>query len=151
MQAGIEIGIWAIAPAAKVAYQCRMTPQHPAPSAPPAPPAHSDPGASVDLPAAIAALSALHRQAIAVLTPVVQEILDSSCRDVDRIEHTLDGLLDHAGCPDGVALFKRLCRHYWPLDPQATAAYVNAYREMWDVDDPPDPPGPPPPRTPDGR
>lgn len=32
----------------------------------------------------------------------------------------------------GKALFKALCRHYWTLDPQATAGYVNAYREMWD-------------------
>lgn len=29
----------------------------------------------------------------------------------------------------------KTCRHYWPLDPQATASYINAYREMWDCDD----------------
>ncbi len=30
------------------------------------------------------------------------------------------------------ALYKRLCRHYFEIDPEATAFYVNAYREMWD-------------------
>lgn len=29
-------------------------------------------------------------------------------------------------------LHMRLCRHDLTLDPEATAAYVHAYREMWD-------------------
>jgi hypothetical protein len=29
-------------------------------------------------------------------------------------------------------LYKKLCRYYWDLNPQATADYVNYYREMWD-------------------
>jgi hypothetical protein len=32
----------------------------------------------------------------------------------------------------GLALFKTMYHHYWPLRPQATASYVQAYREMWD-------------------
>ena len=55
-----------------------------------------------------------------------------SSRDVQRIEHTLDQLLDVACLPDGLALFKTLCRHYWTLEPHATASYVQTYREMWD-------------------
>lgn len=77
-------------------------------------------------------LQALREQGIAALAPVVQELVRCRSRDVQRIEHTLDQLLDVACLPEGLALFKTLCRHYWTLDPQATADYVNAYREMWD-------------------
>ena len=80
----------------------------------------------------LAALQTLREHAIEALTPIVQELVHRGSRDVQRIEQTLDQLLDHACLPDGLALFKALCRHYWTLDPQAAASYVNAYREMWD-------------------
>lgn len=79
-------------------------------------------------------LQTLREQGIAELAPVVQALVRSDSRDVQRIEHTLDQLLDHACLPEGLALFKTLCRHSWALDPQATADYVHAYREMWDND-----------------
>ena len=87
------------------------------------------------LSATIAPLQALQQQAVETLAPTVQDILRSGSRDAHRIEHTLDQLLDHACLPEGLALFKALCRHYWTLDPQATASYVNTYREMWDGDE----------------
>jgi len=77
-------------------------------------------------------VQALRKQAIEALAPVVQELVRSDSRDVQRIEHTLDQLLDLACLPEGLALFKTLCRHYRTLVPQATADYVHAYREMWD-------------------
>jgi hypothetical protein len=80
-------------------------------------------------------LQVLREQAIDTLAPVVQDLVSSRSRDVQRIEHTLDQLLDLACLPEGLALFKNLCRHHWALDPQATAAYVHAYREMWDGDE----------------
>lgn len=79
-----------------------------------------------------AGLQTLHEQAIEALTPIVQGLVRNGSRDVQRIEHTLDQLLDIACLPEGLAPFKTLCRHYWTLDPQATASYVHAYREMWD-------------------
>ena len=79
----------------------------------------------------MAELQNLREQAIETLTPTVQELVHSASRDVQRIEHTLDQLLDVACLPEGLALFKTLCRHYWTLNQQATASYVNAYREMW--------------------
>ncbi len=33
---------------------------------------------------------------------------------------------------DMLLLFKKLCRHYFRIDPAATADYVHTYREMWD-------------------
>lgn len=87
------------------------------------------------LSSAIAPLQALHLQAVETLAPAVQEILRSRSRNAQWIERTLDQLLNHACMPEGLALFKALCRHYWQLDPQATASYINAYREMWDGED----------------
>ena len=36
--------------------------------------------------------------------------------------------------PAGLALYKKLCRYYYTLNPAATADYVNYYREIWDTD-----------------
>ncbi|MCT0229927.1 hypothetical protein KQ306_03495 [Synechococcus sp. CS-1324] len=88
-----------------------------------------------DLETTMAELQTLRELAIEALTPTVQGMVRGGSRDVQRIEHTLDQLLDHACFPEGLALFKTLCGHYWSLDPQATASYVHAYREMWDADD----------------
>lgn len=88
-----------------------------------------------DLTTVLAPLQALHQQAVEAHAPTVREILRSGSRDARLIEHTLDHLLDHACIPQGLALFKSLCRHYWQINPQATAGYINAYREMWDSDD----------------
>ncbi len=89
-----------------------------------------------DLSAAIAPLHALHQQAVETLAPRVREILHHGSRDARLIEHTLDNLLNHACIPDGLVVFKSLCRHYWQINPEATASYIAAYREMWDADDP---------------
>ena len=80
-------------------------------------------------------LQTQREQAIEALAPNVQDMVRSGSRDLQRIEHTLDQLVDLACLPEGLALFKTLCRHYWPLDPQATASYIHTYREMWDGDD----------------
>ena len=88
-----------------------------------------------ELTQSMAELQTLREQAVEALTPAVQEMVRSGSRDIQRIEHTLDQLLDHACLPEGLALFKTLCRHYWTLDQHATASYINAYREMWDADD----------------
>ena len=37
--------------------------------------------------------------------------------------------------PDMLIVFKRLCRYYFTIEPQATAEYIQAYREMWDTPD----------------
>jgi hypothetical protein len=78
-------------------------------------------------------IQALNRQAVREYTPVVEQILGSGCREVRPIEHTLDGLLDFCGNTRVLALYKRLCRHYWLIDPVASASYIRAYREMWDT------------------
>lgn len=66
--------------------------------------------------------------------PVVNSIITGRSTDIRHIEQTLDGLLGFAGCDSGRRLFKTLCRHYWKIDPTATASYIQRYREMWDAD-----------------
>lgn len=84
-----------------------------------------------DLTAAMAPLQTLHQEAVADFSPTVRDILQSRSRDTRLIEHTLDHLLDHACIPQGLACFKSLCRYYWQINPQATANYIFAYREIW--------------------
>ena len=76
----------------------------------------------------------LQRQAAQQYLPVVDDILRTRSGDTQHIEHTLDGLLDFCGHEPVLQLYKKLCRHYWGIDPAATADYINAYREYWDSD-----------------
>lgn len=76
-------------------------------------------------------LSALRKQQVRSLEPVVQDLLHRQSRDAVEIERTLDTLLDCACMPEGLRLFKSLCRYYYPINPQAAASYILAYREMW--------------------
>lgn len=85
-------------------------------------------------------MRAIQAQAVALYTPEVNAILRSRSRDKHRIEHTLDHLLAFCGDAAALALFKRLCRYYWDIDPAATAAHVYRYRE-WFGDEPETPVG----------
>jgi len=80
-------------------------------------------------------LQSLNQQAVREYTPIVESILRSRSRDTSHIEHTLDGLLSFCGYEPALALFKKLCRHYWELDPVATASHIYAYRDMWDSEE----------------
>jgi len=82
-----------------------------------------------------ASLNALHKQMATECAPIVQDMIRNRCRDQQQIEHTLDRLLDCACIPEGLVLFKSLCRYYYSLNHAATASYVGAYRDMWDRDD----------------
>lgn len=80
------------------------------------------------------ALTALNQQAVLEYTPVIESILRARSQDVEHIEHTLDGLLSFCSDAHALVLYKKLCRHYWEIDPNATAFHINAYRDMWDLD-----------------
>ena len=77
-------------------------------------------------------VQALNKEAFQAYTPLVDAIVSSGSRDVRHIEHTLDGLLSFCGYDPILQLYKKLCRHYYYINPAATAYYVNSYREMWD-------------------
>jgi hypothetical protein len=83
----------------------------------------------------VALLIESHRQSIQTFSPIVQDIIQSRCRDIQKIEHTLDLVFDCAGHPEGLLLYKALCRYYYGIDPQAAASYVYAYRDWYEPDD----------------
>ncbi len=74
----------------------------------------------------------LARQAVQQYGSEVEAILRDQSLDHQRIEHTLDGMLDFCFDPSMLVLYKKLCRYYFKIDPEATASYVYFYREMWD-------------------
>jgi len=77
-------------------------------------------------------LQSLSRQAVAQYAPIVGAIIRTRSRDVRHIERTLDGLLDFCGFDPALQLYRRLCRHYFDVDPVATVDYIHSYRELWD-------------------
>jgi len=62
----------------------------------------------------------------------VEAILKTQSRDSRRIERCLDGMLDFCFDDGVLVLYKKLCRYYFDIDPEATVSYVYSYREMWD-------------------
>ena len=76
----------------------------------------------------------LQQQAARQYKPVVDDILRTRSRDIRHIEHMLDRRLDFCGYEPVLRMYKQLCRHYWHIDPAATAYYINTYREYWDSD-----------------
>lgn len=77
-------------------------------------------------------MQGLSRQAHAEYSREVDAVILSRSRDTQRIEHLLDGILDLCFDLEMLQLYKKLCRHYFSINPVATAEYVHAYREMWD-------------------
>jgi hypothetical protein len=74
----------------------------------------------------------LARQAEQQYTFEVEALLKAQSRDPQRIEHLLDGILDFCFDSAILSLYKKLCRYYFKINPEVTASYVYAYRDMWD-------------------
>lgn len=85
-----------------------------------------------EIKALAASLNELHQQMVLAYTPIVQGIIQSGSQDVQEIEHTLDNLFTCAGHPQGLLLFKALCRYYYGIDPAAAAQHVYFYREWYE-------------------
>jgi len=74
----------------------------------------------------------LAHQAHAEYSPEVDAVIHEQLRNPQWIERLLDGILDFCFDPEMVRLYKKLCRYYFAIDPNATVSYVNSYRDMWD-------------------
>lgn len=77
-------------------------------------------------------IQALQRQMAQSCAAEVEQLIAANSRNQNRIENLLDRLLDCACLSEGLAQFKKLCRYYYLINPEATTFYVNAYRELWD-------------------
>ncbi|RPI71740.1 MAG: hypothetical protein EHM45_23145 [Desulfobacteraceae bacterium] len=74
----------------------------------------------------------LSRIALPQYAVEVEAILKAQSRDSRRIEKCFDAMLDFCFDDKMLVLYKRLCCYYYDIDPETTAFYVHAYREMWD-------------------
>ncbi len=88
-----------------------------------------------DLMVLVRRVQGLKRQAVREYQPVVDAILCSGNHDAAHIERTLDGMLEFCDHEPVLARYKALCRHYWAIDPEATARAVQACRERWDSEE----------------
>ncbi len=85
-----------------------------------------------DIKAIVGQFSNLANEALRVYKPIVNEIIEKKNRDENHIQRTLDYLLDFCFDEKLLTLYRRLCRYYWNINPQATANYIDYYREMYD-------------------
>lgn len=81
-------------------------------------------------------LQNLAREAARRYAVEVEAILVAQSRDPVRIERCIDGMLDFVFSDDVLALYKKLCRYYFGIDPEATVSYVNSYRDLWGDESP---------------
>jgi len=74
----------------------------------------------------------LAREAERQYSAEVEGILKVQSPDSRRIERCLDGMLDFCFDQGMLDLYRKLCRYYFAIAPEATVSYVHAYREMWE-------------------
>ena len=74
----------------------------------------------------------LAREAAQQYSAEVEAILKAQNRDLKCIERCLDSMLDFCFDDGMLELYKKLCRYYFAIDPEAAASYVCAYRDMWE-------------------
>ena len=72
------------------------------------------------------------RQTLSVYEAEVEQIVLNKITDRQRIENALDQLLEVAFDENVLVTYKKLCRHYYFINPEAAVFYVQSYREVWD-------------------
>lgn len=68
----------------------------------------------------------LAKQAIAVYTPLVDEIISTQNREENHIELTLDYMLGFCFDARMLQLYKKLYRHYWAINPLPITSTITA-------------------------
>jgi hypothetical protein len=80
-------------------------------------------------------LQTIYSQAEIYYTSAVDSIIQRQSKDVKEIEHLLNYMLDFVDNEKFLALYRKLCRYYSDINPQATAEYIQSYKEMYDEDE----------------
>jgi hypothetical protein len=71
------------------------------------------------------------QEAVKRAEPEVEWIIKTKSRDAKLIESLLDRLLDYSlHCKEGLLLFKKLLRYYYPINPSAVTEYTYCYRDL---------------------
>ena len=74
----------------------------------------------------------LAKQASQQYSLEVDAVIRERSMNPERIEHLLDGMLDFCFDEGMLAIYKKLCRYYFSIAPDATVSYIYAYRDLWD-------------------
>jgi hypothetical protein len=74
----------------------------------------------------------LAKKAVDIYTPIVVDLIRSKTIDDNQIQLALDYMLSFCFDARMLLLYKKLCRYYWDINPQATSSYIEAFREMWE-------------------
>lgn len=74
----------------------------------------------------------LSEDAVIIYKDIVEDLIISEVKDNNQIELTLDYMLPFCNNNDMLLLYRKLCRYYFYINPEATVDYINMYREMWD-------------------
>jgi hypothetical protein len=80
-------------------------------------------------------LQTIYSQAETYYTSAVNDVISRQSKDTKEIEHLLNYMLDYAGNENILTLYRKLCRYYLNINPQATAEYIQSYKEMYDEDE----------------
>ncbi|HAS16794.1 MAG TPA: hypothetical protein DCR39_02615 [Nitrospiraceae bacterium] len=78
------------------------------------------------------AIKRLAKQARQQYSLEVDAVVREQSQSRKRIEHLLNGMLDFCFDDEMLALYRKLCRYYFSIAPEATVSYIYAYRDLWD-------------------
>jgi hypothetical protein len=82
----------------------------------------------------VRSLNSLSKNNLDTFNIIVQDIINSNCKDENNIELTLDRLLDFCFDNEVLVLYKKLCRYYYDINHEAVKEYVGYYFEMYEDD-----------------
>jgi hypothetical protein len=80
-------------------------------------------------------LHAIYLQAEIYYTSAVDDVIRRQSKDTKEIEHILNYMLDFADNGKILTSYRKLCRYYLDINPQATAEYIQSYKELYDSDE----------------
>ena len=77
----------------------------------------------------------LNKQRYVIIKEEIEDMISNNISDNMQIERKLDEMLDillFYETNDSLLTFRKLCRYYFDINPQATVDYINYYREQND-------------------
>ena len=77
----------------------------------------------------------LNKQRYVIIKDEIEDIIRHNISDNMKIERKLDEMLDillFYETNDSLLTFRKLCKYYFDINPQATIDYINYYREQKD-------------------
>lgn len=77
----------------------------------------------------------LNKQRYVIIKDEIEDIIRNNISDNMKIERKLDEMLDillFYETNDSLLTFRKLCKYYFYINPQATVDYINYYREKND-------------------